>query len=100
MAYKIWYRVADKKVTPHRVLKITNTLVYYLCRFTGEQVSEYLRCKKNSWFDTEAAANTHLKAEYMEEINEVNKEIEVLVKKLNELHAGVKEVNEVLRYLK
>ncbi len=97
MAYKIWYRVADKKVTPHRVLRITNTLVYYLCRFTGEQVSEYLRCKKNSWFETEAAANAHLKAEYMEEINEVNKEIETLKRKLKTLEDGLKEA-EVLEF--
>jgi uncharacterized protein YeaO (DUF488 family) len=97
---KIWYRVAENKVTPHRVLKTTNTLVYYVCRFTGETLNEYKESKKNSWFESEKAAYAYLQSRYVEEIDEVNKEIEVLVKKLNELNAGLAEASEVLRYLK
>lgn len=100
MAHNIWYRVADNNVTPHRVLKLTNTLVYYVCRFTGETLHEYKEAKKNSWFETEKAAYAYLQSRYVEEIGEVNKEIETLVRKLNELNAGLAEAKEVLRYLK
>lgn len=58
----IWYRVDTNKkveITPIKILRSTNTLIRFICRFSGEEIQEYKASKNVNWFESEKKAKEY-----------------------------------------